>query len=91
MRQSRSGRLLKTMLIGLALAACATPVRSDDLTATIDAQIRENARAHGIPAQAVIVMRNGRLIYRGQLGVAESAAGVVWCRLDRPIGNEPGL
>ena len=55
----------------LFVTACAAPAETRDLRAALDAQLAENAEAHGIPAQAVLVLRNGDTLYRGQTGFAD--------------------
>lgn len=54
----------------LFLAAC-TGSAAPGLRAQIDAQLQANASLHGIPAQSVLVMRNGEVIYRNQTGLAD--------------------
>jgi CubicO group peptidase (beta-lactamase class C family) len=39
--------------------------------AALDTQIRQNAERHGIPAQAVLVLRNGNVLYRNTTGLAD--------------------
>jgi D-alanyl-D-alanine carboxypeptidase len=55
----------------LFVTACAAPAETRDLRAALDAQLAQNAEAHGIPAQAVLVLRNGDTLYRGQTGFAD--------------------
>ncbi|MBX9616128.1 MAG: beta-lactamase family protein [Caulobacteraceae bacterium] len=58
--------------LGLLLAAC-TGSPAPDLRAQIDARLQANASLHGIPAQSVLVMRNGEVLYRSQTGLAHLA------------------
>ena len=63
-----------SVLLGLAIAASAqsAPV---DLHTRVDAQMRANARDHGIPAQAVLVLHNGKVLYRNATGTIAIGAG----------------
>ncbi|WP_292083450.1 MULTISPECIES: serine hydrolase [unclassified Brevundimonas] len=72
-RQWRDGRgAARRFAAGLCLflAAC-TGSAAPDLRAQIDAQLEANASLHGIPAQSVLVMRNGEVLYRSQTGFAD--------------------
>jgi CubicO group peptidase (beta-lactamase class C family) len=66
-------RLVKLAVGACALlpAACIGPVQSRDPRAALDAQLAENSEQHGIPAQAVLVLHNGQVLYRNQTGVAD--------------------
>ena len=52
----------------LLLCGCMAPAKSQDLRSALDAQLQENAKDHGIPAQAVLVMHNGKTLYSNQTG-----------------------
>jgi CubicO group peptidase (beta-lactamase class C family) len=54
-------------LLGFAIAAGAQSAPIDMHTA-VDAQVRANAQNHGIPAQAVLVLHNGKVLYRNTTG-----------------------
>jgi len=59
--------LLAVPCLLFALAAIAQPAPSA-LGASIDSRLQDNARKHGIPAQAVLVLHNGRVVYRNATG-----------------------
>jgi D-alanyl-D-alanine carboxypeptidase len=66
-------------LLGLwiGLAACRTrtePV-TGTLQAALDRQLAVNAERHGIPGQAVLIVRNGEVLYRGSHGLADRETG----------------
>lgn len=58
-----------------ALASCSGTGQPSPLRDRIDSQIEANAELHGIPAQAVLVMRNGEVLYRNQTGLADLESG----------------
>jgi D-alanyl-D-alanine carboxypeptidase len=66
-------RLVKLAVGACSLlpAACIGPVQSRDPRVALDAQLAENSEQHGIPAQAVLVLRNGQVLYRNQTGLAD--------------------
>lgn len=55
----------------LLLAAYIGSMQSRDRRAALDAQLAENSEQHGIPAQAVLVLRSGEVLYRNQTGLAD--------------------
>ncbi len=55
----------------LLLVACIGPGQSRDPRAALDAQLVENSEQHGIPAQAVLVLHDGQVLYRNQTGLAD--------------------
>ena len=59
----------------LFLSACGGPAASSDLSAALDAQLRANAERYGPPAQSVLVLHNGAVLYRNQIGLADVEAG----------------
>ncbi|QWT22383.1 beta-lactamase family protein [Bacillus sp. NP157] len=66
--------------IGLLLGSSASivhaaPVPPAPSRAAIDAQLQANAATHGIPAQAVLVMHNAELVYRGTTGTTSLGDG----------------
>ena len=63
-----------SMLLGLAMATSAQSAPVDVRTA-VDAQLRANAQSHGIPAQAVLVLHNGKVLYRNTTGRTAIGAG----------------
>lgn len=71
-RRNDVGRAILRLAAGLCLflAAC-TGSAAPDLRARLDAQLDVNAALHGIPAQSVLVMRNGEVLYRNQTGLAD--------------------
>ncbi|MFN7111346.1 MAG: serine hydrolase domain-containing protein [Brevundimonas sp.] len=71
-RWRSGGRGISRFAAGLCLflAAC-TGSAAPNLGAQIDAQLEANASLHGIPAQSVLVIRNGEVIYRNQIGLAD--------------------
>lgn len=57
------------ILITAVLTGCSrTPT---ELTANITSQLKENAQAHGIPGQAVLIMHNQEVVYRNSLGISD--------------------
>lgn len=42
-----------------------------ELTPMLDAQLEANARQYGIPAQSVLVMHKGKVVYRNHTGLAD--------------------
>lgn len=57
-----------------ALVSCATPLeRTKD--SSIDNVVTSNATMHGIPAQAVVILRNGELVYRRSSGRTSTSGG----------------
>lgn len=71
-RRGGAARAIPRFAAGLCLflAAC-TGSAAPDLRARLDAQLEANASLHGIPAQSVLVMRNGEVLYRNQTGLAD--------------------
>ncbi|HYD86533.1 MAG TPA: serine hydrolase domain-containing protein [Vitreimonas sp.] len=59
----------------LLLTACSSATSSADLRPSIDAKLAADAQRYGIPAQSVLVMRNGEVLYRTQRGLADTATG----------------
>lgn len=60
------------------LALCLTMSCAGSTTAPnrdLDAILSANGAAHGIPAQAVMVMRNGKIVYRGSAGTRSTMTG----------------
>lgn len=62
------------LYLSLAFAACAQPAPVDT-HAAVDAQLRTNAQSHGIPAQAVLVIHNGEVLYRNAIGTTAIEGG----------------
>lgn len=61
--------------IAAALVACAVPLeRTED--SSIDSVVTSHATMYGIPAQAVVILRNGELVYRRSLGKTSSSGGL---------------
>jgi D-alanyl-D-alanine carboxypeptidase len=58
-------------LCWILLSACAGSPASRDLRAALDAQLETNATRYGIPAQSIIVLHNGEVLYRNQTGLAD--------------------
>ena len=56
------------------LAACSVSPPAGTLSAALDGQLAENAERHGIAGQAVLILRNGKTIYRGSQGLADREA-----------------
>lgn len=61
--------LLSAMICSGAEAA-AKPAAAE-MRSLLDAQLEVNARQYGIPAQSVLVMHKGKVIYRKQTGLAD--------------------
>jgi D-alanyl-D-alanine carboxypeptidase len=64
------------VLIFLLLANCSSAEAgrksaSADLRPRLDAQLEANGRQYGIPAQSVLIMHNGKVLYRKQTGLAD--------------------
>jgi CubicO group peptidase (beta-lactamase class C family) len=56
----------------VVITACSAGSRvADNLQSRIDAQLASNAERHGVAGQAVMVVRDGRTLYRGTQGVAD--------------------
>lgn len=67
---------MKTLFVAanaclLMLSACVAQAAPVGLQSRLDAQLEANARQYGIPAQSVLVMHNGEVIYRNQTGLAD--------------------
>ena len=59
------------LAIAVVLAACRAQPPAGTLQSALDRQLAENAERHGIPGQAVLILRNGKSIYRGSHGLAD--------------------
>jgi CubicO group peptidase (beta-lactamase class C family) len=66
--------VLPALFLSLAFAACAQPAPVD-MHAAVDAQLHANARSHGIPAQSVLVLHNGEILYRNATGTTAIGGG----------------
>lgn len=64
---------------GFGLLVLCTTMSCAESTAAanrdIDAILSANGTAHGIPAQAVMVMRNGKIVYQGATGTRSTTTG----------------
>lgn len=72
----RGGRLhllLLALLLASTTAVSAQEVRQ--VRATLDAQIQANAAQHAIPGQAVLVLHNGKTLYRATTGTPRLGGG----------------
>jgi D-alanyl-D-alanine carboxypeptidase len=59
---------MKRWIVTACLAWFATAAMATDLQQAFDAQLKANALGHGIPAQAVLVMHNSEVLYKGATG-----------------------
>lgn len=66
--------LLLALYLPLAFANSAQPTPADT-RAALDAQLRANAQDHGIPAQAVLILHNGEVLYRNATGTTALEGG----------------
>jgi CubicO group peptidase (beta-lactamase class C family) len=71
----RSFGLLAVATLGSAATACGLAPPPASLSARLDRRLRANGESHGIPAQSVVVMRNGALLYEALLGHADLETG----------------
>lgn len=64
--------VLTVLLVTVAscLAACSTRAETLPLQTALDRQLALNARRHGIAGQAVLIIGNGAVVYRGSHGLA---------------------
>lgn len=65
---------LLIVLVALGLAACGSRKSAGHAPTTIDEQLAQNAQRHGIAGQAVLVLRDGDVVYRGSHGLADREA-----------------
>jgi CubicO group peptidase (beta-lactamase class C family) len=68
-RLQRAGFGLLALCMSISCAGSSAPPNRD-----IDAIIASNGATHGIPAQAVMVMRNGKVVYQHSAGTRSTAA-----------------
>ena len=65
------------LVLPVAAAALLLPAHhAGAVTRTLDQVVQHNAFSHGIPAQAVVIMRHGRLLYRHAAGRSAVEGGV---------------
>jgi len=57
--------------VAVLLAGCGAQPPAGTLQSALDRQLAENAERHGIAGQAVLILRNGKTIYRGSHGLAD--------------------
>lgn len=57
-------------------ATSVAQVAPPDLRSALDTQLRNNAELHSIPAQAVMVLHNGSVLYRNATGTTTMGSGV---------------
>ncbi len=68
-------RFLSRWIVIFGLAACATRTEAGGTSrAALDQQLAHNAQQHGIAGQAVLILRNGKQVYRGFHGLADREA-----------------
>jgi CubicO group peptidase (beta-lactamase class C family) len=65
-----SFKLLPLSVLLIGAAACSAGAKVESLQATIDQQLSANAQRYGIAGQAVLILHNGELLYRGSHGLA---------------------
>lgn len=67
--------LVLLVALGLGLSACSRPRSAPTSEATsIEQLLAQNAQQHGIPGQAVLVLRDGQVVFRGSHGLADREA-----------------
>lgn len=60
-----------TLAALLLFAACGAQPPVKNLQSALDRQLAENAERHGIAGQAVLILHNGKTVYRGSHGLAD--------------------
>ncbi len=65
----------RSVLCLLLVLPFGAPHAATETHASIDAQFHANAQKHGIPAQSLLVLRNGEVLYRNAAGTAEPDGG----------------
>jgi D-alanyl-D-alanine carboxypeptidase len=73
LRQTRNvifKAISRTILL-VGLTACSVPTGSETLQSSIERQLSVNAQQYEIAGQAVLVLRNGKTLYRGSHGLAD--------------------
>lgn len=57
--------------LAVLVAGCGGRPPAGTLQSALDHQLAENAEEYGVAGQAVLILRNGKTIYRGSLGLAD--------------------
>jgi CubicO group peptidase (beta-lactamase class C family) len=69
-------RFLSRLTLCIGLAACsARSTEAGTLKSAIDQQLTLNAQRHGIAGQAVLILHDGKPVYRGSQGLADRETG----------------
>jgi D-alanyl-D-alanine carboxypeptidase len=63
-------RWIPRLAFAISLAACSTRADTRTLQSALDQQLAQNARRYGIAGQAVLILHNGKTVYRGSQGLA---------------------
>jgi D-alanyl-D-alanine carboxypeptidase len=66
-----TSRTLLRCAVAVLLAGCGRPPPTGTLQSALDRQLAENAEEHGIAGQAVLILRDGKTVYRGSHGLAD--------------------
>lgn len=69
-------RPLTCLALFFVVVACSTRPNTETLQSTLDQQLSVNAQRYGIPGQALLILHEGKAIYRGSHGYADREAGL---------------